>query len=42
MIKSKGNNNMGMAQNMVSSIKKGKKCSKNHAKYEMIECKNKA
>jgi len=28
MIKSKGNNNMGVAKNMVSSIKKGKNAQK--------------
>jgi hypothetical protein len=41
MIKSKGNNNMGVAKNMGVINQEREKCSKNHAKYEMIECKKK-
>jgi hypothetical protein len=37
MIKSKGNNNMGVANYMGVINQEREKCLKNHEKYEMIE-----
>jgi hypothetical protein len=42
MIKSKGNNNMGVAKNTGVINQEREKYSKNHAKYKMIECRIKA